>query len=133
MSHQGIFSSEIEVFLEKKRPNMYMLYHISDSKNRQQQKQIGSMTRPKRIDFFIKRVILKFWSAKVFFRPPNSAPSLRLRLHIPTTSFICVISASACLIHSSTTASSAWCMGFLGQRVSRPTWSSTRFWARTFL
>src|SRR6218665_1114311 len=58
-------------------------------------------------------VILKFWSPKVFSVLPNSAPSLSLWLHVTTTSFICVISAPACLIHSSTTSSSAWCMGFI--------------------
>src|SRR6218665_3198191 len=85
------------------------------------------------MDFYLQKVILKFCSAKVFSVPPNSAPSLRLWLHVTTTLFICVISAPACLIHSSTTASSAWYMGFLGQRVSRPTRSSTRFRAGTHL
>jgi len=87
----------------------------------------------KKMKILSKQVILKFWSAKVSSVPPNSAPSLRLWLHVTTTSFICVISVPACLIHSSTTASSAWYMGFLGQRVSRFTWSSTRFRAGTHL
>src|SRR6218665_2665754 len=83
---------------------IYVIYHIPDSKDRQKQKRIGSMT--KKSKFFPKRVILKFWSAKIFSLPPNSAPSLHLWLHVTTTSFICVI--SACLIHSSTTPSTAW-------------------------
>src|SRR6218665_2214955 len=53
-------------------------------------------------------------------------------LHV-TTTFICVIRAPACLIHSSTNAFSAWCMVFLCQRVSRPSPSSTRFRAGTLL
>ena len=38
---------------EEKAKHVYVIYHISDSKNRQQQKQIGSMT--KRIEFFYKK------------------------------------------------------------------------------
>src|SRR6218665_313582 len=87
----------------------------------------------KKMEILSQKVILKLWSAKVFSVSPNSAPSLRVWLHVTTTSFVCVISVPACLYHSSTTASSAWCMGFLGQRVSRPTFSSTRFRAETHL
>src|SRR6218665_3226953 len=86
--------------------------------------------------FFLKKGHFKILVRKSFFfrsLQPNSGPSLRLWLHVTTTSFVCVISAPACLIDSSTTASSAWCMGFLGQRVARPTWSSTIFRAGTLL
>src|SRR6218665_3518253 len=50
--------------------------------------------------FSLKKVILKFWPAKVLCVQPNSGPSLRLWLHVTTTSFMCVISAPACHIHS---------------------------------
>src|SRR6218665_2594576 len=78
------------------------------------------------------------WSNRVLMTSSQVNVDLQTRfsysaLHVTTTSFICVISALACLIHSSTTASSAWCMGFLGQRVSYLSWSSTRFRAGTLI
>src|SRR6218665_1001934 len=74
------------------------------------------------------------WSNRVLMTSSQVNVDLQTRvsysvLHITTTSFICVISAPACLIHSSTT----WCMGFLGQRMSRPSWSFSRFRAGTLL
>src|SRR6218665_2880800 len=88
----------------------------------------------KKLKFFDKIGHSKILAGESFFPSPQTRRQVsRLWLHVTTTSFICVISAPACLIHSSTTASSAWCMGFLGQRVSHPTWSSTRFRAGTLL
>src|SRR6218665_790792 len=40
---------------------------------------------------------------------------------------LCVNSVLACLTHSSTTAPSAWCTGFLGPRVSHFSWSSIEY------
>jgi|SRR6218665_57829 len=54
-------------------------------------------------------------------------------LHVSTKSFICVISVLACLIHSPTTAPSAWCIDFLDPRVSRCLWSSPRLGAGSLL
>ena len=78
------------------------------------------------------------WSNRVLMTSSQVNADFQARisysaLHTTTTSFIYVISAPACLIYSSTTASSAWCMRFLGLCVSRPSWSSTRFRAGTLL
>src|SRR6218665_1704173 len=58
------FCFEIEVFLVKKGP-----YHISDSKDRQKQRQIGSMT--KKINFFPKKRRSKILVRESVFRPPK--------------------------------------------------------------
>ena len=73
------FCSEVTVFLLKKGP-LYVIYHISESKNRQKQKQIGSMT--KKMEILSKKVILKCWSAKVFSVPSKlgaKSPSMATR------------------------------------------------------
>jgi len=65
------------------------MYHISDSKDWQKQKQIGSVTKKMEI-FSLKKVILKFWSAKVFFPSPKlGAKSLSMATHHNHIIYMC--------------------------------------------
>jgi len=60
--HKGSFCSEIEVSLVRKRA-IYVIYKISDSKDRQKNRQNQAKIRWK---FFPKKGYLKIWSAKSF-------------------------------------------------------------------
>src|SRR6218665_2736888 len=48
---------------------IYVIYHISDRKDKQQQQQIGSMT--KKIEIFSKQGHSKILVRESFFRPPK--------------------------------------------------------------